>query len=160
MSAICVAKATSTHRYGSDLYCSYLVICMTVDLQDTFHLRAQPKQFHLRSYAKNRFGEFYLRAHNEFFNHFVEQWLINAVGAGIINSYFERRHPNVKKYWAAYKKKQKIATMGTILNLQGKIRKKCCINLTTYQPRPLPQMKLLVYFYLPAHVARKWDDAD
>jgi hypothetical protein len=31
----------------------------------------------LQAHAENRFEEFHLRAHNEFFDYFVEQWLEN-----------------------------------------------------------------------------------
>jgi hypothetical protein len=83
---------------------------------------------------KNRFEEFYLGAHNKFFHYFAKQWLENEeIPVALCscyyrrhrtsnalegwdnkaNSYFERPHPNIKKYWAAYKKMQKIATTFT-----------------------------------------------
>jgi hypothetical protein len=66
---------------------------------------------------KNRFGEFHLRAYNEFFDYFVEHWLENEEIPIFLWSY---------------------------------------ISLS-YQPKPLPQIKLPLSFYVPAHIAHKWD---
>jgi hypothetical protein len=38
---------------------------------------------------ENRFGDFNLRAHNEFFNYFVEQWLENEENPAVLWSYFK-----------------------------------------------------------------------
>jgi hypothetical protein len=47
----------------------------------------------------------YHRRHRN--NNAVEGW------NNKVSSYFERSHPNIKKYWVAYNKNQKIATSYT-----------------------------------------------
>jgi hypothetical protein len=41
---------------------------------------------------KNRFEEFHLRAHNEFFDYFVEQWLEKEEVPVVLWSCYHRRH--------------------------------------------------------------------
>jgi hypothetical protein len=45
-----------------------------------------------RHMLKNRFGEFHLPAHNEFFDYFVEQWLENKEIPDGLWSCYHRRH--------------------------------------------------------------------
>jgi hypothetical protein len=44
---------------------------------------------------KNRFGEFRMRAHNEFFDHIVEQWLDNEEIPVVLCSYINLTQPNL-----------------------------------------------------------------
>jgi hypothetical protein len=43
---------------------------------------------------KNRFGEFHLQAHNEFFEYFAEQWLENEEIPVVLWSCYHTRHRN------------------------------------------------------------------
>jgi hypothetical protein len=85
-----------------------------------------------------------------------------------VNSYFERPHPNIEKWPIGLSTKisRKLQTHENGIKFRGGKP-----NLT-YQPKPLPQLKLPVIFFftyllmLPANgtifpaneTARKWDD--
>jgi hypothetical protein len=103
---------------------------------------------------KKGFGEFHLRAHKEFLDYFVEQWLENEEIPVVVwscyhrchrtnnavegwnnevNSRFHRPHPNIKKSIGLPTKQAENCNhlyMRMTLNLEGGQRKKCYINLT------------------------------
>jgi hypothetical protein len=92
---------------------------------------------------KNRFGEFHLPAHNEFFDYFVEQWLENEEIPVVLWSCYHRRHRtnhavesfynkvNLERPHPIIKKKQKRSRKFQHENdvkFRGEKRRKCYIK--------------------------------